>query len=518
MKKFSLIAIVLLAVSFSAGAQGREDALRYSEQNYVGSARTIAMGNAFTALGGDLGALSINPASSALYNCCEFAITSGFQWETNKAVFSTSENDYTSPVAKRTVFTVPNISVVFALPTGRDRGLVNTTFGFGYNKIANFNTHVSFNGNHTGSSLLGNLAEGLEGVDNSELLADDAFEVGYCTNQEILAFDAFLLNPYHNMTDSYLGATENEWTDGLGVDNILNMNYDRIRKGGIYDMAFNFGLNFSDKLYIGANLNFNIVNFVDDLLYEEDGMLAGNYFQSGFKSMSYNYWQQTDGVGVNAQIGAIWVPTRFLRLGASYTTPTLYNLTDTWQETMVSEFDGTTDCKSVTSQSPWKSYQYQVKAPQRYSLGAAFVFGRSGLVSIDYESTKYYNTKMADGNGNQNTFNDVNDIIQRTCSKCDILRLGCELNTFNDCSLRAGYNIYLYDIPYRYVSFGLGKRVSENSTLDFAFRYRLTDNYSMKPYDDYAFDDTVMEYKCEAPAAGIANRAYDLLLTWRVKF
>ena len=77
MKKFSLIAIIMLAVSFTAGAQGMEDALRYSQQYYVGSARTMAMGNAFTALGGDLGAIGINPASTAIYNCCEFAITGG---------------------------------------------------------------------------------------------------------------------------------------------------------------------------------------------------------------------------------------------------------------------------------------------------------------------------------------------------------------------------------------------------------------------------------------------------------
>ena len=66
MKKLSLIAIITLAVSITAGAQGVEDALRLSEQFYVGSARTMAMGNAFTALGGDLGAVGINPASTAL--------------------------------------------------------------------------------------------------------------------------------------------------------------------------------------------------------------------------------------------------------------------------------------------------------------------------------------------------------------------------------------------------------------------------------------------------------------------
>ena len=247
MKKFSLIAIIMLAASVAAGAQGMEDALRYSEQFYVGSARTMAMGNAFTALGGDLGALGINPASSALYNCCEFAVTGGFSWNNTKGTLNGTEDIYSESV-RRTKFTLPNMNVVFSLPTGRDYGLVNYTFGFGYNKTSNFNSRTFFHGYDGATSLLGNIAAGLEGVENTALTAEDAFDVGYCTNQEILAYDAFLVNPYHGMSNSYIGATENEWTDGLGVEHPLYKSYDRTTSGGIYDMQFNFGMNFNDRL------------------------------------------------------------------------------------------------------------------------------------------------------------------------------------------------------------------------------------------------------------------------------
>ena len=46
-----------------------------SQQNREGTARSVAMGNAFTALGGDMGSISINPASSAVYRYSEFSIT-----------------------------------------------------------------------------------------------------------------------------------------------------------------------------------------------------------------------------------------------------------------------------------------------------------------------------------------------------------------------------------------------------------------------------------------------------------
>ena len=107
--------------------------------------------------------------------------------------------------------------------------------------------------------------------------------------------------------------------------------------------------------------------------------------------------------------------------------------------------------------------------------------------------------------------------VSKYCSKCNIFRLGGEFNIFNDISLRGGYNLYMYDIPYEFVSCGIGKRVSQNSSFDLAFRTRLKDSYNSKPYDDYAFDDAG-EAACIAPQALINNRAYDLMLTYRVKF
>ncbi len=516
--------ILLAAATFSAGAQGVEDALRYSQQFYVGSARTMGMGNAFTALGGDLGATGINPASSALYNCCEFSFTTGLSWDNNKAVFQGTEGDYTSSTG-RTRFTVPNISAVFSIPTGREYGLVSYSFGFGYNKTNNFNSRLSFSGYDDRTSLLGNIAAGLEGVDNSYLQDPDAFNIGYCTPQEIMAWDTRLVNPYvdedgNEYSDSYIGATENYFTDdGLGVNNPMYKGYDRTIGGGIYEMAFNFGLNFNDRLYLGANFNINTVTYEDNLWYSEEAA-EGNYFQTGFKSMDYNYWQRTTGVGANLQLGAIYVPVDFLRLGFSYTTPTVYELTDTWQETMYSGFDGTIpEYTDVTSKTDINEFEYRVRAPQRFSFGAALVFGQSGLLSADLERVDYRRMVMSDANHNASTFNDVNQDIADYCYDCNIVRIGGELNVLNDMALRAGYNCYIYGQPaYHYLSFGIGKRISENSSIDLAFRTRLADRYQMKPYDDYNIDEETGQATCIAPVAAITNTANDLMFTYRVKF
>lgn len=531
MKKFSLIAIIMLAVSFTAGAQGMEDALRYSQQYYVGSARTMAMGNAFTALGGDLGAIGINPASTAIYNCCEFAITGGLTWNNTTSLLEASEDNYTTRTT-RTKFTLPNISAVFSLPTGREYGLVSYSFGFGYNKTNDFNSRVSFGGLDGVSSLLGNIAAGLEGFDNSNLLAVNAFanDNTYCTPQEVLAWNAYLVNPYNGFGDSYIGANENQWEGGLGVDNPLYKSYDLITGGGAYDIAFNFGMNFSDRLYLGANLNVKVIDFEKSLWYSEKAQ-DGDWFDSGFKSMDYNFWQRTSGSGINLQLGAIYVPFDFLRLGISYTTPTLYTLTDRWDEYIASKFDGSVPdykdseiyfsdlyAEETETQSTDFFYEYDLRAPSRLSLGAAFVFGRAGLLSADVETVNYGKMRLSETDRYSDYFDGTNADIAKYCPRGTIVRVGGEMNAIGDISLRAGYTGYFYNQPgYQFLSFGIGKRITENSSLDLGFRTSLKDKYDMLPYDDYAFNEAG-EAQCTAPLAKISSRFNTLLLTYRVKF
>ena len=81
-------AIFLLAacgITLSAGGQTMYNALDFSENNYYGTARTVAMGNAFTALGGDIGGLTINPAGSAVASYSQITITPSLNIAVNTA-------------------------------------------------------------------------------------------------------------------------------------------------------------------------------------------------------------------------------------------------------------------------------------------------------------------------------------------------------------------------------------------------------------------------------------------------
>ena len=81
-RTFTIIATALLAAA-QATAQTAADALLFSENNYEGTARTVAMGNAFTALGGDLGSATFNPAGTAVAKYSQFSLTPGLTFSSN---------------------------------------------------------------------------------------------------------------------------------------------------------------------------------------------------------------------------------------------------------------------------------------------------------------------------------------------------------------------------------------------------------------------------------------------------
>ncbi len=73
--KRTIFTALLSLTAIAAGAQTMYDGLNYSQNNYYGTARSIGMGNAMTAVGGDLGSIGINPAGSAVAGYSQFTIT-----------------------------------------------------------------------------------------------------------------------------------------------------------------------------------------------------------------------------------------------------------------------------------------------------------------------------------------------------------------------------------------------------------------------------------------------------------
>ncbi|EKD30838.1 MAG: hypothetical protein ACD_77C00472G0001, partial [uncultured bacterium] len=161
MKK-SLLIFTSILLATAVSGQNTNDALRvaqspyivsaalFSQNFYEGTARTAAMGNAFISLGGDIGAISINPASSAVYKYSEFSITPS-------ANGYISSSDYLNTVSNNNRSTVGISSLGYVgFLSKQHKGRKNSTFNiaFAINKLNNFNSRFSANGTTDQSSWL----------------------------------------------------------------------------------------------------------------------------------------------------------------------------------------------------------------------------------------------------------------------------------------------------------------------------------------------------------------------------
>ena len=128
MKKI-LAAVFLSAMALQAGAQGWTDALNFSENDYLGTARSVGMGNAMTAVGGDLGSLTFNPAGSAVASYSQFTITPGLSISTVTAQGSLSEGFEDKYQTRNNRMGMPNFGAMMVYDTRNKRGLKRVSFG-----------------------------------------------------------------------------------------------------------------------------------------------------------------------------------------------------------------------------------------------------------------------------------------------------------------------------------------------------------------------------------------------------
>jgi len=501
------LTVLLLSLSWAGFAQDADQAYNFSENLYIGSARSLAMGNAFTAVGGDLGALSINPAGSGVLRMSEFEISPSLITAVGKTDYLNSYNQ-----ADFTKFSLPSFAYSQNISTGRVSGLVSFNFGFAFNRVKSFNSISSATG--VMKAGRGNNSSSWLGDKVMTLLDYDPADYGNYNSaipwSAQLAWDTWLVE---EIDDLMLGATENYDYEidrpYLGGD----MYQDVYRKtvGGIDEFSVNFAGNVNDNFYFGVNINIYDVDYRVTDIYTEKAFNSLD-FESGIQYYTYNYWQKTVGTGIGVKAGVIFLPTEHLRLGATISTPTKYILTDYWGASMANSFDNGNKNDVST---PNGTYDYKISAPMRYSLGVAYTLGTFGLVSFDYEGVNYSKILMKDYNGGTAVFRDENAYINRNYKRnANIFRAGAELNIVPRLALRGGYAYYDDGRPNylgnQFVSAGIGFRLGKGANLDFAWQGQLKNENGFTLYNDYD--------GFKAPVGYVNNANNKIVATLRFKF
>ncbi|MFN0173596.1 MAG: hypothetical protein ACKVU0_03020 [Saprospiraceae bacterium] len=482
MKNIAIMALLLLCTS-QVFSQNASDVLRYSYLQQGGTARFVGAGGAFGALGAEFGAISQNPAGLALFRTNELTLTPSLHFSATNANLDGGDvyND------DKSKFGFDNIGLVFNT-TPRSKHWKAFNFGIGYNRQADYNHSIFYEGKANGTILNGLYNEAKNGnLDpfGSELAANSG---------------AFYPDDNDNLTYDFAG-NENA---------LVNRSHAVTTFGRMNEMTIAFAGNYDEKLMVGATIGIPFVNY----------RIEGEYIESDpdtlvafFDKLTYTEYLRSSGLGVNLKIGVIYKVSHALRLGASFHTPAAMSLTDAYSNTFSYDYtDGTGSNIGQVQTSPDGTFDYKLRTPWRASASAALVIKKYGFLSadfewVDYAANRYNFTADIASQDNQLYEREVNSDIQRSYQQAMNMRFGGEL-VLDEFRLRGGFN--LLGKPEEGasgfntgISAGAGVR-GKSFFLDFGWR-RNEGIGSVQPYQN-------------APVASTKTVSNDFLLTLGFKF
>jgi hypothetical protein len=278
MKRILIIITLALFTSSFLSAQNEEDALRYSRQFITGTARSIGMGGAMGAIGGDFTSLSINPAGIGVYRKSEFTISPSLNWNSTESDFLGNKIEQT-----RYGMRFGNIGYVVTNSNDNEKGLVSTSFGFGYNQLNNFNQHILMTGTNNTSSLLDNFTN----IYNNPLIEISEFYEGLAYDVDIIALDTATGEYFNDFERGGYGQTQQRRVS---------------TSGSLGEYAFSMGANYSHKIYFGATFGLQRVRYEKSIEHTETDQ--GNKADYTEKFI-FNEDLITRGYGMNLKLGVI---------------------------------------------------------------------------------------------------------------------------------------------------------------------------------------------------------------------
>ncbi len=485
-----LLFISLLFLAGTTIAQEPVDALRYSMLGHGGTARSRAIGGAMTSLGGDIASATLNPAGLGFFKTSEFVFTPSFSFNNNRINYLDEKSN-----AKKSGMALDNIGLVMARPGSMDGKWRNYTFGFGFNKTAQFANRTRLRGTNTLSSFSEKYLEEL--INNNVTDPNDAatrFPYG-----SSLAFNTYLVDTIAgpgNTVDGYRSLA----TPQTGVV----QEQDITTKGYINEFYFSGSANYMDRIYIGGGITFSKLSFERNSTFKETDATSNK--NNNFNYFSTEDYLRTEGMGIGIKLGVIVKPAEQFRLGVAFHSPTLYNMKDLYTSKVTTDLEGYAG-NGVLNQSSLDlendlpgEFQYDFSNPMRIQFGLSYVLRevedvnlQKGFISADIEWLNYGRSKFTSStNGSADYINELNQATRDLFSSALNMRIGGELK-FNTLMTRLGFNYmgnaYALSSPKNRqmnISGGLGYRnfgffadltYVHQLTKDFTYPYTLANGF-----------------------------------------
>lgn len=537
MKK-SIIIASLLGVSLSCYAQSAIDAYSISQPDLKGTARFMGMAGAFGALGGDLSAISYNPAGIGVYRSSDIGFTLDLDCQK-----STSQNEGMKYDMTQTKFLLNNIGAVLTMRLPSTT-VPNLNFGFTYNKSVSFNRIFGGNINTLHNSMSNYIAgiANADGVTEGDVATTANFDPYNPAYNEyaapwitILGYDSYLISPDY---DPASGATNwyGQWADSMEGNSTRGSGHFLMQESGaVNDFNIVLGGNIADVLYWGMNfdiinLNYHLGTVWGENLENALIPAADNSFIRETSNWDLNNYYNVSGTGFNYQLGFILKPIQQFRLGFAFHTPTWYNLNEEFGAKVNYKYGGSESGTVYTNDGISGYNSYNFRTPWRIIASAAGVIGNSLILSFDYEWANYGSMKFSEANFDGGYYDDwyypwypyssaapsgvstkagfgnisdpyyyENQDISTYYKSTNTFRVGVEFKPISALSIRAGYSYvsspvkkeamsnmetiytagtqpsYRFDNTTNYITCGLGYRY-KHVYVDLAYVYKHLDS------------------------------------------
>jgi len=428
------------------------EAVLFSQTGVNGTARFIGLGGANTSLGADISSISGNPAGLGFYNRSAWAVSPVLRLGNFNADYNilTGRAPNTFDINSQRSFganvQIPNAGVVFNNRFDEGSGWISGTFGMGYNQKRSFYNDINYSGNvGIVDGLYNDFVEyaALPFLDNSSpsgfrefQTEDQALDAIFADTYSELAYNTFLLDVVNDVDNGIFFVDRYDFDEEQGVGYLTTNSFqtENIRtRGGLSTLDLSYGANYQDKLYLGAALNINFLNYEQERIFTErpDNLLISNIELIDFRTLS--------GAGAGVTVGAIFKPISAVNLGVSYSSPSFIAINETQSIELIT--NGVTGNNSAEIINEVPAYNFII--PQKVSAGASVFLGKYGFITADVEYIDYANAQYGT---TQNAFGNLAPEIGEELNSTYNIKVGAEgrLGAFR---LRAGYN-YM-DNPYR---------------------------------------------------------------------
>jgi long-subunit fatty acid transport protein len=203
-------------------------------------------------------------------------------------------------------------------------------------------------------------------------------------------------------------------------------------------IAFNLATEYDKRFYFGLNLNAHFTDYRSTTrFYEDYDDSPGANSSTGVQASQFTNELYVYGSGFSFQLGAIAKITNQLRIGLAYESPTWYNLNEELQQILAVNCP---DC-NVRQDDFFAGPNtvifyptYSLQTPSKYTGSLAYVFGTSGLISVDYSLRDYSNMNFRPSQ----EFVQANNTINSALDVSNEIRIGAEYR-IKKWSLRGGY-------------------------------------------------------------------------------